>query len=67
MMGVGNLISGNFFSSFFQGLPGLHFFPQVPFLLHFHLKALVMETDVTGMTLKCITSVQTPLFYRQGP
>ena len=67
MMGVGNLISGIIFFSFFQGLPGLHFLPKVPFLLHFHLKALVMETDVRGMILKCITSVQTPLFYRQGP
>ena len=51
MMGVGNLISGIIFFSFFQGLPGLHFLPKVPFLLHFHLKALVMETDVRGMIL----------------
>lgn len=42
-MGMGNLISGIFFFSFFQGLPRLYFLAKVPFLLHFHLKALVMD------------------------
>lgn len=65
----GNLVSGIFF--FFTSskvcLDSDYLLPKIPFLLHLPLKALMMESDVRGMTLKCITSVQLPYFTDKDP